>query len=605
MAMPANGSAGSPPPWARPHTWLQELISTAWDYMRSQRNHSQTCFGLNGYHQCEYAINVKDKNNITDSGGHLKVKHFQKYQRLTAPFLEHLTNSLMRIKDQNPMAEAILNHTLEIIFLLTGEDYIVVKKHAEDVLCRKSPSVHEALSRTQSSIMELPTISLTHGGKDNKKLTGKDSKKLTDKVLEHTNKIIHLLTGEVPFKCDDVAVYFSMEEWEYLEGHKELYRDVMMEDHQTLCSLDFPDETRPSVEQTEMSVVGDHQDTTEEEISKNVSIEGEVPLTVNIQEPTTPPPPIHWTVDHNYNTPCCIKVEPPSDDDTWESEEMVENISMDSLGMDENEDQLKIIKEEPEEKINVCLECAEKYNDDPHLATVQRIPSGEDPFTCNICLKNIVDDDHVERHQKVQPGDKSFPCSECGKIFRTNSHLLRHQKTHNGDRPYPCPICGKTFARNAHVVEHQRIHTGEKPYECTECGRKFTNNSHLILHKVVHTREKPYACAECGKRFTRNSSVVKHRSMHAEKKPHVCTECGKSYCQYANLVVHQRLHSGEKPYACTDCSRSFICKASMVRHQRTHSGEKPFSCNQCEKSFSDNSSLNKHKRVHAREHKTS
>ncbi|MEE6506118.1 hypothetical protein FKM82_007524 [Ascaphus truei] len=77
-----------------------------------------------------------------------------------------------------------------------------------------------------------------------------------------------------------------------------------------------------------MSVAGDHKDTTEEEISKNVSIEGDVPLTVNIQDPPTPPSPIHWTVDHNYNTPCCVKVEPSSDDDTWESEEMVENNSM-------------------------------------------------------------------------------------------------------------------------------------------------------------------------------------------------------------------------------------------------------------------------------------
>ncbi|XP_075434189.1 uncharacterized protein LOC142471262 isoform X2 [Ascaphus truei] len=503
----------------------------------------------------------------------------------------------MMIKDQNQMTEEILNHTLEIIFLLTGEDYIVVKKHAEDVLCRKNPYVQEALSRTQSSIMELPTISLTHGGKDNKKLA--------DKVLEHTTKIIHLLTEQVPLKCDDVAVYFSMEEWEYLEGHKELYRDVMLEDHQTLCSLDFPDETLPSVEQTEMRVVGGHQDTTEEELSENASIEGDVPLTVNIQEPTTPPPPIHWTVDHNYNTPCCIKVEPPSDEDTWESEDMVENISKESFGVNEKGDQKIIKKEDTEEKINVCKECAEKFNDDPQLVRVQRIPSGGNPYSCNICLKNIVENTHVKKRKKVRRRDKKYPCTVCGKTFNNNSHLLRHQKTHTGEKPYSCPICGKTFASNPQNVKHQRIHTGEKPYECPECGRRFTDNSHLLSHKVVHTREKRYACSDCGKRFTRNSSVIKHRSMHAEKKPHVCTECGKSYCQYANLVVHQRIHSGEKPYACTDCTKSFICKASLVRHQKTHTGEMPYSCNQCDRGFNFNSSLIKHKKVHVGERKAS
>ncbi|PIO23394.1 hypothetical protein AB205_0202190, partial [Aquarana catesbeiana] len=112
--------------------------------------------------------------------------------------------------------EKVLALTLEIIYLLTGESYGPIKKK----------SGHP------------PPSSLTSEGNTNKK------------ILEVTQKIIDLLTGEVPIRCQDVTVYFSpircqdvtvyfsMEEWEYIEGHKDLYKDVMMENQPPLTSPD-------------------------------------------------------------------------------------------------------------------------------------------------------------------------------------------------------------------------------------------------------------------------------------------------------------------------------------------------------------------------------
>ncbi|XP_075118392.1 oocyte zinc finger protein XlCOF29-like [Leptodactylus fuscus] len=131
---------------------------------------------------------------------------------------------------RNKMAGSLLNLTLEIIYQLTGEDYTAVKKTSSG---RYQAPVYEGCEEINGQ-----------------------------KILELINKMLELLTGEVtvlgmlghytvtggvgvmtvslccqvPIRCQDVAVYFSMEEWEYLEGHKDLYKEVMMEDHQPLTS---------------------------------------------------------------------------------------------------------------------------------------------------------------------------------------------------------------------------------------------------------------------------------------------------------------------------------------------------------------------------------
>ncbi|XP_073524769.1 gastrula zinc finger protein XlCGF66.1-like [Phyllobates terribilis] len=126
--------------------------------------------------------------------------------------------------DRDKMAERILHLTLEILFRLTGEDYTVVKETSSE---RCQDPVSEGWRRPLSPITGPPPLSLMH-------------EDINDwKILELTYKMIELLTGEVPIRCQDVAVYFSMEEWEYLEGHKDLYKDVMMEVPQPLTSPDY------------------------------------------------------------------------------------------------------------------------------------------------------------------------------------------------------------------------------------------------------------------------------------------------------------------------------------------------------------------------------
>ncbi|XP_075071592.1 oocyte zinc finger protein XlCOF29-like [Mixophyes fleayi] len=87
-------------------------------------------------------------------------------------------------KERDEMTERILNLTLEIIYLLTGEDYTVLKKTSVECVSSR-PCVSGGLSRTQSPITEPPPHSLIHERNNDQR------------ILELTNKIIQLLTGEV------------------------------------------------------------------------------------------------------------------------------------------------------------------------------------------------------------------------------------------------------------------------------------------------------------------------------------------------------------------------------------------------------------------------
>ncbi|XP_075704086.1 oocyte zinc finger protein XlCOF29-like [Rhinoderma darwinii] len=80
-------------------------------------------------------------------------------------------------KDRNEMSRRILDFTLEIIYLLSGEEYTIVKKTSCDCT---TPIIHESGGWSSSPITEPPPHSRIH----------------EKKILELIYKMTELLTGE-------------------------------------------------------------------------------------------------------------------------------------------------------------------------------------------------------------------------------------------------------------------------------------------------------------------------------------------------------------------------------------------------------------------------
>nr|XP_060615548.1 zinc finger protein 25-like [Anolis sagrei ordinatus] len=248
-----------------------------------------------------------------------------------------------------------------------------------------------------------------------------------------------------------------------------------------------------------------------------------------------------------------------------------------------------------------CLECGKSFMWKMSLVLHEATHTEEKPFPCRDCGRKFNRREHLISHQATHTGEKSFKCLECGKIFSRNAHLVSHRTTHTMEKPFICLQCGKGFGWKSNFTRHQLTHTAEKPFKCPECGKSFRLKQSLADHRTTHAADHPFQCLECGKTFVWKKSLAKHQASHVTEQPYKCPECGKSFVCQKSLMEHQSSHAAEKPFKCQECGKSFSWKKSLADHQATHTEEKPFQCLECGKSFSWKSNFTRHQLTHTGE----
>ncbi|XP_073450195.1 uncharacterized protein [Aquarana catesbeiana] len=452
-------------------------------------------------------------------------------------------------------------------------------------------------------------------------------------------------------------------DWDYIEGHKDLYKDVMMENRPPLTSPDGSSNgNRP--ERCPRSLYS--RDSTQEDQGENLmqikvevkeEAEEMVMMGHDLCKEEEIPPEISTDGSYNRNPPERCHGPLYSRDSTQEHQEIPQE--------DQNENLIYIkVKEEAEDMYGMGDECKEEeippeigtdgqhtekppvispagkiedrditsnseeeenpitpnlyrtshsaelssgpiswrsFSDYSPLFTHHQDRRGSETFSCSQHGECFTQNEGLASHQRSLTGEKPYSCSECGKCFGRKETLILHQRSHTGVKPFTCSECGRCFTRKDILILHQRTHTGVKPFSCPECGKSFSRKETLTSHQRSHTGEKPYSCSECKKCFSQRETLVLHQRIHTGMKPYSCLDCGKSFTQRAHLLSHERNHTGEKPYSCSSCGKSFIQRVHLISHERTHSGVKPFSCSECGKCFAERSNLVKHQRTHTGE----
>ncbi|XP_068112185.1 zinc finger protein 551-like [Hyperolius riggenbachi] len=554
---------------------------------------------------------------------------------------------------QSHMTQKILKIALEIIYLLTGEDYGPVKKVSTDET--PGSSYHhffKGLCRSQSPIMEPPSSSLT---------LETDIKK----ILQLISKMIELLTGEVPVRSQDVAVYFSMEEWQYMEEHEALYKEALMEspllftspgessNGRSSGSLYSWDSTVENIqgenaitikvevkdEEEETLVKGD-EPCKEEEIPTEISTAGSYsgiksemyPLFYGSCETTeksiTEDPQDETVISPNYNSWYL------SSSSGFFSEDEHFTLDPESHQTGDGCQTGAIISSSCNPWLFSTSGPPSVFNSVEHFNVESEMHQSEEADQAGTILSSTFQPQYFSspRRYSLSNDNEQFT-TDCATLQTENiSHPNCSKSHHNLLTPSTLPSEDEHLTVDSKKRQsskgrkkvglfsgsNPKHHNSSRPsslsnnFKCVKVDSRTSHTGEVGRTESTVPPSFKKKCSESSRSpslFKKNehvatnsktqlSGVPPKQKAHPGKKVFTCEECGKTLTRKENLISHKRIHSGEKPFSCSECGKTFKKNSHLFKHRQIHTGQKPFSCSECGRSFAWKGDLVVHERIH-------